>query len=201
MHRWAAFAFAFGLVFLLAPPKALACACCSDSGYRSESRSALTKYERGMLGQLRFASNPDLYSDDSDESVRGIDAYADELRLTVAEKDGAFTFTFKDKKGVASKLVLPRPKVVDRFVIDPRNDKDPKANGPVLYKEWRFKSVVTGSGIFKRGLGKGGTARLVLQGHGLRCDDAEMFTHWTLTVTGAHAKYTFFGKLAKPAAP
>src|SRR5688572_20134227 len=134
MHRWAAFAFVLGYVFLLSPRQASACACCSDSGYRSESRSALTKYERGMLGALRFASDPDLYSDDSEESVMGIDDYADALRLTVAENDGAFTFTFKDAKGVASKLVLARPKVVDRFVIDPRNDKDPKSNGPVLYK-------------------------------------------------------------------
>ena len=69
-------------------------------------------------------------------------------------------------------------------------------NGPVLYKEWRFKyRVQSGTGIFQNGIAPATEYFLVLQGRGNNCTQAEDFTHWRLEITGKKASYAFFGKL------
>ncbi|MEJ7732516.1 MAG: hypothetical protein WKG00_25335 [Polyangiaceae bacterium] len=139
-------------------------------------------------------SKAELYSDDSGQAVTGIEDPDSPYTLTVSEKNGMFTFSVADAKGKTGKLAFARPKNLDSLVVDPL-DAPNTGNGPTLYKEWRLDAPVKGTGIFQKGLGKNANAKLVLHGRGLRCDAADMSTHWSLHVKSGASHYTFFGKL------
>jgi len=81
------------------------------------------------------------------------------------------------------------------YMVD-MHDQEDRPNGPLLYKELRFKGNLTsGSGFFGSGVTKPTTFFLVFQGRGNGCDNASDYSHWRLEITGRKADYSFFGKL------
>jgi hypothetical protein len=190
-------ALGFALFLLSFPRAADACACCSDPGYRAEEARTIGPVEKQLLTDIRFKKSVALYSDAGEDSVKGIDDPPDSFELTSSIQGSLWTFTFKGTNGKSGTLSFTIPKTVDSFAVDPQDGRD-SGNGPLLYKEWRLSARVKGTGVFKRGLPKGATVRLVFQGRGIACDEIENFTSFSLQVSGTHAKYTFYGPLAKP---
>ncbi len=87
------------------------------------------------------------------------------------------------------------PSQMVTFKVD-IHDEDDRPNGPILYKEFRFKGNVSGgTGIFRSSIARPSTYFLVFQGRGNGCDNASDFTHWRLEVSGPRADYAFYGKL------
>jgi hypothetical protein len=183
----------------LSPSPARACACCTDRGFRYESRSHATAYEKGELARIRFGNHAELFMDESDGSGTGIEDPSADYRLKRTRKGSRWTFWFEAPNGKKGTLAFTQSATLDRFAVDPRNG-EPGPNGPILYKEWRMKARVTATGVFAKAVGKGSSIELVLQGHGLACDDATQFTHFTLVVSGPGGSFMLFGDLAAPGA-
>lgn len=197
--RWIAVVVS-SLGFLLSEPStALACACCADPGYRREDTQPLDAYGKGELGRLRFANLAQVYQGPAEDSIKGIAPASIEYWLTSTLKGSVMTWKLVSEAGNGNDgtLTLTLPPKVDRFYADVHDTKPNQETQ--LYKEWRFSTKLTATGVFKAGLAKGTKATLVLQGRGNHCDDAEMFTHWTLIVKGPKADYTLYGALKKPA--
>ena len=178
------------------PAPALACACCADSGFRYESRSAITAYEKTQLAQLAFAATAHVYRSDADDSAKGLGSDASDLRLEHTRKGASWTFKLTDAHGKTGTLAFQLPKNMERFAVDPQDGTNSPGGGPILYKEWKLSAPVTGTGFLRAGAGKGASVKLVLQGHGNACDDATMYTHFMLVVSGPRAEYTLYGGLS-----
>jgi len=201
------FTFIIALVF---PVSSLACACCAEPGEYIISTSKPREYEIELLQKMKFDKAAFLYMNAAGfDGIKGLDNIAKSyespswtespeffsLTNTFSAKIWKFDFATKDgKKGA---LTLPLPLQMLNFKADIHDGKQIGGNGPLLYKEWRFKGVVqTGSGFFQPGIIKPTNYFLVLQGRGNNCDNAEDFTHWRLEITGKKANYSFFGELS-----
>ena len=91
---------------------------------------------------------------------------------------------------------MPLPVKMWTYAVDPHDGQKSAGGGPMLYKEWRFAGLVSGTGFFKKGIIPQTRYSLVFQGHGNRCEDAGSFTHWRLEIIGRKARYAFYGELA-----
>jgi hypothetical protein len=177
--------------------QALACACCANPGYRREETSQLTAYERAELQRVGFSSRVRVYQTESDEPIPGIAGPTRDFTLSSSLSGATLTWKLTGAPGKGQgTITLTLPAKVERFYVDTHDG--PADQDPVLYKEWRFSTKISASGDFKPGMAKGTTAKLILHGRGNVCDDATMFSHWTLVVKGPKADYTLFGALAKP---
>lgn len=177
--------------------EALACACCSNPGYRNVEVVALDAQKRDALKALRFAGTAELYMDESDSGgYTGIDSELSEYTLKADWQGNRIVFTLDDGHGYAGTLALDLPGKISIFEVDPRNSKDAGA-GPLLYKEWKVTGKAYGSGKFASGAGPQQLLTLIAQGSGTACTSAEDFSHWTLVMQGPKANYTFFGELVK----
>ena len=199
----------FALVAFL-PLKALACACCAEPGEYFIRTSAPGEYELGLLGEMKFDTAGYLFMNEAEfEVIKGLESIQKEyeseswvaasgkfdLANTFAAK--MWKFNFKTPSGKTGTLNVPLPKQMLSFKADIHDGKNLGGNGPLLYKEWRFKgNLQSGSGFFQAGIVRPTTYFLVLQGRGNNCDNAEDFSHWRLEINGRKAKYTFFGKLS-----
>ncbi|MCE9522279.1 MAG: hypothetical protein K8S25_07590, partial [Alphaproteobacteria bacterium] len=126
------------------PGDAQACACCSEIGQRLEQNGAMDAYERGELGNVRFAAVARLFSDPGfPDSVEGVASPSDQdYRLVVRRQGNGMVFELADVQGRAGRISFPLPKKLTRFEVDPRDAAaEPGGNGPVLYKEWRLDGV------------------------------------------------------------
>jgi len=187
------------LGFTLAfPTAAIACACCAEPGYRVDDERKIAPADKAELERIRFAKAAQLYHDQSEEPVKGLRDPSLAYELLVSSKGSRWTLTFRGENGKSGTLTFVLPRKLHRFYVD-RRTGSPDLGTP-LYKEWRLSAPVSGTGIFKQGMGKRSTIQLVFQGMGNRCHDAEMFTHWTLVVKGPAADYSLYGALAKPRA-
>jgi hypothetical protein len=186
------------LLSLLVPINAMACACCANEGEYYRGANRIEDFQRDLMKMLRFDNKAFLYSTDAEpeEDGRGIVDPKSEYALSDSLVSNSFRLTFRDgsKSGA---LTLPLPLRIENYRVDLRDGKQGGGGGPLLYKEWRFEGVVSGTGLFKPGLF--GTTKyfLVLQGRGNNCDNAEDFTDWRLEVRGKKARYAFYGKLIK----
>lgn len=195
--RWIPVAVSSLAMFLSDPTTALACACCADPGYRLEETSSLDAYQRGELARLRFANLADVYQSPGEDPTLGIQSDSVEYRVTNTLNGSVLKLTLVSTaaKGNGGTITLTLPQKVERFYADLH---DRPGQPTELYKEWRFAAKISATGVFKHGIEKRTTAKLVFQGRGNHCDDAEMFTHWTLIVKGPKADYILFGALKKP---
>lgn len=198
---------AFGLLF---PSNALACACCSEPGTYMIWTGKTDTYQLELLGDMKFDQKAFLYMTDAGfNGMKGLgelekDFESESWIASPGEFDLANTFAAKTWKfnlktptGKSGILTLPMPVQMLQFKVDIHDGKSSGGGGPLLYKEWRFKGVVTsGTGIFKSSIIRPTTYFLVLQGRGNGCDNAEDFTNWHLEIDGRRAKYEFFGKLS-----
>ncbi len=183
---------------LVGAQTAHACACCSNQGQREVGTAKLDATLRDQIQRLRFGTEAQLYMGERDPSdIKGIATPSGKYTLRVAQEAKRWTFTFSDKAGRTGTLALAIPDSVAIFSVDPRLDEREGTTGPVLFKEWKLTSPVTGSGIFTPGMSTGQRVTLILQAHGNNCTSADLATHWTLVVHGPKAEYHFFGKLVQ----
>jgi hypothetical protein len=193
--RQLALVFCTALLAGAAWQSALACACCSNPGDRTDIVMKLDKGYVEELAQLRFERTAMLFLGEAEpDTVKGITTASEKYELEAAWKEGRIVFAFRDEAGRSGTLTLTQPKTISLFRVDPRNQPDnPRA--PRLYKEWRVTSKAAGTGVFAAGLGAGQTLTLILQGGGNNCTSANDFTHWMLVMWGPKAKYHFYGSL------
>jgi hypothetical protein len=187
-------------LFLL-PTSAMACACCAEAGVWHEYNGELEEYQTGILQEIRLSPRADLYMTEAGEDVyaKGIEMVADFYNISLLPTAKQWDLTFRNGKGQTGKLTLLIPNTYISYKVDMR-EKKPSTMGAILYKEWRLAGDVKGTGIFQRGLAEGGTFKLVLQGRGNGCDNAEDFNHWVLQISGPQADYAFYGDMRKQGA-
>lgn len=182
------------------------CACCGERGQYTVSNETLDQYTSGLLSELKFMPNTELYTGNEDENLGGLksikagyeandwQAHPYYFSMNASLGNKAWKLSFKTVDGKTGTLTLPVQKKMVSFKIDIHDT--PEGNEVVLYKEFRFKgTVLSGDGFFKSSLTKPATFFLLLQGRGNNCDNPEDFKNWRLEVKGPGADYTFFGKL------
>jgi hypothetical protein len=193
-RRCLLFVLCAALPMFAAGPDALACACCTSTGTRTDVVMKLNSGYVAELERLRFDRTAQLFLAESEpETVRGITTPAEKYDLQASWQNDRMVFAFRDQADRSGTLALA-PKTMRIFHVDPRNQPD-SGRGPVLYKEWRLASNAAGAGIFAAGIGLNQSLTLVLQGRGNNCTSASDFTHWMLVMWGPKAKYHFFGSL------
>ncbi len=156
------------------------------------------EYQLAQIQDMKFAPTAQLFLTDvgEEENAKGIGSISRQYRLTAALEHGHWRMTFRADDGKTGTLALPVPTTMTGFSADIHDGKKSSGNGPLLYKEWRFEGAPEGDGIFQEGFTTPARFTLVFQGRGNRCDNGGDFTYWRLSVSGDHASYAFFGKLA-----
>ena len=193
---WAALA----ACVLLAPARALACACCSNAGDYRIGFAKPSDYELSIMRQVRFGGTAQLYLTEADmeESAVGLAHRAESYALKGSLAGGVWRLEFRDGRQTGT-LSLPLPSKMSSYAADIRDGRTSPGGGPLLYKEWRFEGRAAGTGLFRAGLAASPAKYLlVLQGRGNGCQDAGDFTHWRLEINGRKAEYAFYGQLAAP---
>jgi hypothetical protein len=182
---------------LLFPINAFACACCAEPGTYWISTKKPEKLELDELKKIRFANASLFTTGAGEESVLGINPVGVDYLISGLFQSSAWKLNFKDEKGRAGILNLTVPTSMVSYAADVHDGREGGAGGPLLYKEWRFKSKVqTGTGFFQKGIAPATEYFLVLQGRGNNCTQAEDFTHWRLEITGKKANYAFYGEVS-----
>ena len=196
-----------GVALVSAPARrVLACACCAEEGQRVEGQHELQAHELVELARVQLGATARLRTGAGDvaDYSKGIRDAAQSYVVTLARKSDKrgdqWTMAFREPKGKTGTLAFLLPKVVEEFFVDVRDGKTGGGGGPLLYKELRLRMPIGGTGVFEPGMAAGTMARLVLQGRGNLCTEAEQLTHWSLAVSGPKAAYMLFGSLAAPTA-
>ncbi len=190
------------LVLLAAPaPRAsvagtFLCACCAEPGEWFERTGKLESYEVTELRGVKFDATAKLYTTAAGfEDMKGLPAQYESFGLTDAfGRALELTLTFKGERGETGAIVLRLPQVATNFGVD-LHDYPEGSAGPILYKEWRFGGLASGTGMFRRSVVPGTKFRLVLQGRGNNCLSSTDFKNWRLDITGPRADYAFYGAL------
>lgn len=201
------------LVWLaLSPVSIFACACCAEPGTYILGTGKPQSYYMDVIRDLEFSKPADLYMTEAGfDMVKGLGPIQKEYESGEWTTESSFdlaasftgklwTFNLKTPKGQKATLVLPIPAQMTTYKVD-IHDQEDRPNGPLLYKEFRFKGGLSSAGGFARsGFARGTSYLLVFQGRGNGCDNASDFTHWRLEIEGPRADYAFFGKLNVEAA-
>lgn len=190
----------FGIVFfqtLNVSAAEFVCACCAERGHYSITTKKPDQYALGELQKLKF-SEATLYTDAGyPETIKGIKPLGDSFTINASLSGNLWKFIFKDDKAKSGTLNLAKPISMVEYMVDRTPLAGESSGEPILYKEWSFKyNVSGGNGIFQSGIAPKTEYFLVLQGKGNVCTSADQFESWRLEVTGAKAKYAFFGKLS-----
>jgi hypothetical protein len=183
-----------------------ACACCAEPGTRVDYTGKTDQFIRDLIQEIKFADEADLYMTEAGfDGIKGLDPLRkeDEATFGVVEYASAAIFTgkawqvtFKTPKGASAIYSLPVPLNYAEFKVD-IHDEEERPNGPLLYKELRFKGLLTSAtGFAKAGVVRNTKFELVFSGRGNGCNNPEDYTHWSLGVIGPKAEYAFFGKLS-----
>ena len=175
------------------------CACCAESGEWFERTGKMETYEIEELRSIEFDKTASTYLTVAGyEDLKGLSLEYDSFNLSSLLKPSlALTLTFKGARGETGSLTLPLPRVATLFGAD-LHDAPEGSAGPILYKEWRFKGIVRGSGFFRKGITPGTKYHLILQGRGNNCLSSSDFNNWRLDITGPRASYAFYGSLKNP---
>lgn len=203
-HSWPGHLFRVAaiLVILAFVPvnTARACACCSEAGHRYEGVNEIGSADRAMLQQIRFTARAEL-SGRADDTMGLIERSSDEREefpvfvLASAVEPGLLKFRLSREGEERGEINFPLPAVMTRFAVDPRDPADAEnPRGPTLYREWRLTGDATLTGMVVKGMHTA-RVRLVLQGRGNHCVDAQDFTHWFLAVEGKAIQFTLSGEL------
>ncbi len=214
LRRIVIFAFSILSLVTLNPIAALACACCAEPGTYFLATYKPRSSEMDLLKEVRFDPKAKLYMTEAGfDIVEGLPEIAkdaemqayveryDEFDLVNGFTGRQWRFEMRSAAGKKGVLTLPMPAQMVNFKVD-IHDVENRPNGPLLYKEYRFKGTVgAATGIFRTAAGRGTTYTLVLQGRGVGCDEVENYTHWRLDIDGARASYAFYGKLASGQKP
>ena len=186
-------------VLSASPSTSFTCACCAESGEWYERTGRMEAYEIAELQRVEFDKTARIYLTAAGyEDLKGLSLEYDSFTLSSLLKPSlALTLRFKGERGETGSLTLPLPKVATSFGAD-LHDAPEGSAGPILYKEWRFKGLVSGSGFFKKSITPGTKFHLILQGRGNNCLSSSDFTSWRLDIIGPRASYAFYGSLKNP---
>lgn len=212
LKRTIAVSLASLMLLALSPLSILACACCAEPGTYMLGTGKPQSYYMDVVRDFEFSKPADLYMTEAGfDMIKGLNPIQKEFEsegwtaesnfdLTASFTGKLWTFNLKTPKGRAASLALPMPAQMTTYKVD-IHDQENRPNGPLLYKEFRFKGNITSANGFARsGIVRGTTYFLVFQGRGNGCDNASDFTHWRLEIEGPRADYAFFGKLNVEAA-
>lgn len=176
----------------LPPDRPLVCACCAEEGEWYETSGRLSSAQLHELSRVRFAETASTY-----QSPRGDSELSVSYKLAQTRSGRRWEFKFRDEQGKTGTLSFVLPATAVFYGAD-MQDSPPGGLGPALYKEWRLSGVATATGVLKKGTAGTARFRLVLQGRGNNCEEAEHFKSWILQVTGARFSYSFHGSFSKP---
>ena len=205
--------FLFSILIFPAPADAFACACCAEPGTYSIWTGRPETFHVDLLKEIEFDKHAFLYMTEAGfDSIKGLSMIEKEfdedswtaspggLDLVNTFTGKVWTFRIRSPKGRIATITLPIPQQMVAFKVDIHDDEG-RGNGPLLYKEFRFKGTVSSGTGFLSGIVMTPTTYfLVFQGRGNGCDDVSDFRNWNLEVTGKKARFQFFGKLGKEAA-
>jgi hypothetical protein len=182
-----------------APAAVFACACCAEPGEWYEGTAKIESYEIEELRQVEFGKTASTYLNAAGfDVVKGLPAqYESFSLLTSLSPRLSLTLTFKGERKETGSLVLALPRVATSFGAD-LHDAPEGSAGPILYKEWRFEGMVSGTGFFRKGMARGTKFQLILQGRGNNCLSSSDFKNWRLNIEGPRASYSFYGDLVNP---
>jgi hypothetical protein len=199
VRRLALFSLAVLAALLLLPARAWACACCSNEGDYYVSSGRPSEYELSIVRQIRFGRTASLYltEGEMEETAKGLAHRTERYTLAGSLAGGAWKLAFRDGNKTGT-LSLPLPARMTSYTADIHDGQTSGGGGPLLYKEWRFEGLVSGTGFFRAGIVGPTKYLLVLQGRGNGCQNAEDFKHWRLRISGRKAEYAFYGELADP---
>lgn len=199
IKRWIVACSGSVLLLTLLSSSTLACACCSNEGQYSRSTGKLSDYEIEIIKQIRFGEKASLFATERglEEDALGIADPKEDYVLSGSLAGRIWRLLFKDNSR-SGMLKLSRPAQMESFKVDLQDGQTSAGGGPLLYKEWRLRGLVSGTGFFRSGIVGPTRYQLVLQGRGNGCDNAEDFKSWHLEVAGKKAQFAFYGKLGKP---
>ncbi|HUE83418.1 MAG TPA: hypothetical protein VMM84_14990 [Pyrinomonadaceae bacterium] len=186
-------------ILMTLPATADACACCAERGTWFQETARADPEVLAIVGDLggRLDQIASLYLNaTAPEEVKGISLASETFilrRLRPHTREWKLEFT--DQRGGRGTLTFTIPDTAVFFGTDPRDGQQGGAGGPLLYKEWRFEGSVSGTGIFKGGTTAKTKFRLVFQGRGNMCRNADDFRTWVLQVRGPRAEYAFYGSI------
>jgi hypothetical protein len=176
----------------LIPEKARACACCASWGDWFERKERLLKYQLDILNELKF-SKAKIYFSDVYSKGLAISNTDETANVSLSRVRGIWKMAFKTNSGRQGTLTFSLPPAATMFGADPRDGQQGGGGGPILYKEVRLEGPVKGTGIFAKGMKPDTKYRLVLQGRGNMCMDAQDFKTWVLQISGKFADFSFYG--------
>jgi hypothetical protein len=176
---------------------AFACACCAEPGEWYERTGKIESYEIEELRGVEFGKTAHSYlTAVGYEDMKGFPADYESFALSTSLSPRlSLTLTFKGERKETGSLVLQLPKVATSFGVD-LHDMPEGSAGPILYKEWRFEGLVSGTGMFRKGMARGTKFQLILQGRGNNCLSSSDFKNWRLDIYGPRASYAFYGDLS-----
>ncbi|WP_337660594.1 hypothetical protein [Anderseniella sp. Alg231-50] len=192
------------LVVLVFAPinSAHACACCAETGYRSETVSEVGTLGRHILQSIRFTSRAEL-DGSADNTLGLIKPSSDEpegslvYALESTVEPDILKFKLSREGQERGEISFPLPSVMTRFGVDTRDPADSENRlGPTLYREWRLTGDATLTGLVTKGT-QTAQIRLILQGRGNYCVDVLDFTHWSLAVEGKAIRFSLIGELER----
>ena len=173
-----------------APPAArMMCACCADDGEWYQRAERITVDMRKEINRVRFS-----------EATNGLSGMEDapfsdgKFELT-RSTDMRWQLKYAGAQGKSGTLTLPVPIRLVNFGADVHDGQQGGGGGPLLYKEWRFEGSANGTGVFK--MWRKSIFRLVLQGRGNHCTQAEDFKHWNLSVNHRSTSLSVYGSVTQ----
>ena len=153
------------------------------------------------MAGMRFAPTADTYFGPGDkEDIKGVANVADRYEIDAHFADNQWKLSFRDESGNTGTLALPlrRAEMTD-YRADIHDGRTSAGGGPLLHKEWVFRGIAQGAGIFKAGFAAPAKFTLIFQGRGNNCDNADDFSHWRLEISGSKAAYAFVGEMVTTA--
>ena len=187
------------------PARRSYCACCADPGVWSLETRKMDNNVMTELNRLKPDGIAVFYVTDAwPEDISGV-AVSDmgepgHIVISIVREQRNWKFFLKTSKGETGALVLTIPGMAAFFNADIEQRQKPENKPPTtVYKEVRLEGEeVRGTGIFAKGIVPKTKFRLVLQGKGNMCLNAEDFHRWNLRISGPKAAYTIYGFFAKP---
>jgi hypothetical protein len=165
------------------------CACCADDGEWYERAERITADMRKEINRVKFS--------EATNGMSGVEdaPFSDGKFELIRSNDTRWQLKYTGSQGKSGSLSLPIPLRLMNFGADVHDGQQGGGGGPLLYKEWRFDGSATGTGAFK--LWRNSKFRLVLQGRGNHCTQAEDFKHWNLSVNQGSTSLSVYGSVVR----
>ena len=166
------------------------CACCADEGEWYQRAERITADMRKEINRVGFS--------DATNGMSGMEdgPFSDgKFELTRSNDMPRWHLKYVGAQGKSGSLSLPIPVRLVNFGADVHDGQQGGGGGPLLYKEWRFDGSATGTGVFKTW--RSAKFRLVLQGRGNHCTQAEDFKHWNLSVNHRSTSLSVYGAVVR----